>query len=287
MDCNDKMVLFGRKSKDLSKAERAIFALQELQQTLHLLNPLEKSEVKAAMPFASAEWLDGLALACRPKANEGSVHVMSRDISNAIESKALLRKEAAAQDDARKRLTPDSGKLVLVLVGLPARGKSLLGHKLENFLTWRGYKTKGFRVGGRRRQMSEETDQRPETGSASFFDSSKAYAAMVREKLSIDAFDEALDWLVGGGEVAIFDASNVSIQRRAKLKERVNERMAAGDQTSADQIGIVFIESIVTDPVVIQQGMEWKATHSPDFKGLEASVALKDLQDRIDHYEKV
>ena len=57
--------------------------------------------------------------------------------------------------------------------------------------------------------------------------------------------------------------------------------------TAGGHIGIVFIESIVTDPVVIQQGMEWKATHSPDFKGLEASVALKDLQDRIDHYEKV
>ena len=37
---------------------------------------------------------------------------------------------------------------------------------------------------------------------------------MVREKVTIDTLEEALDWLTtDGGQVAIFDASNVSIQR--------------------------------------------------------------------------
>ena len=40
----------------------------------------------------------------------------------------------------RKRhdLTPDPDSLILVMVGLPARGKSFISKKLERFLRWRG-----------------------------------------------------------------------------------------------------------------------------------------------------
>ena len=278
--------MWSKKQKETSKADRAIFALRELQETLHLLSPVEKSEVKAAHSFASAEWLDGLALACRPRSNEGSIRLAP--LKNAISTPVtdLTSKEAEEGNNARRALTPDYGKLVLVLVGLPARGKSMLGKKLETFLSWRGYDTKGFSAGSRRRAMGAGgEDERPETGSASFFDSSKAYASMVREKVTIDTLEEALDWLTtDGGQVAIFDASNVSIQRRAKLKEVVRRRMEAD---ATHQIGIVFVESIVTDPSIIQQGMDWKIAHSADFKGLQRFAALQDLEERIAHYEKI
>jgi hypothetical protein len=45
-------------------------------------------------------------------------------------------------------------------------------------------------------------------------------------QVSVEAFGELLRWLDGGGEIAIFDASNVSIQRRAKLMELTNNEMA-------------------------------------------------------------
>ena len=246
------------KKQEISRSARAIHALRELKDTLHLLTPAEKSEVKAAMPFASSEWLDGLALGCRSDPyNEGSVHL---DLTPAV---VMDRSQNGRLDVMRQNLTTDQSKLALVLVGLPARGKSLLGHKLERFLSWRGYDTKAFRVGKKRREMSEsETDitdslARPETGSASFFDSTKAYAAMVREKVSLDAFDEAIEWLDRGGQVAIFDASNVSIQRRAKLQERCNREEGNGKAA----VGIVFIESIV---VCHKSGAQTRgrATHS-------------------------
>ena len=41
----------------------------------------------------------------------------------------------------RSSLTPDSGKLILAMVGLPARGKSFICHKLRSFLSWYGFKT--------------------------------------------------------------------------------------------------------------------------------------------------
>lgn len=33
--------------------------------------------------------------------------------------------------------------LVVVLVGLPARGKTVLAHKLERYLNWNGHQTRG------------------------------------------------------------------------------------------------------------------------------------------------
>jgi len=266
--------------ENASRVMRVVAALQELQSTLHVLDPADKSEVRQAMPFATSEWLDGLALSCRPKNNEGSGNPR---LTAAVADTVRLR-EGAADNAARQQLTDDTAKLVIILVGLPARGKSLLAHKLEHFLSWRGYNTRGFSAGERRRTLSKAentSENRPETGSASFFDSKKAYAAMVRENLTLEVFDEALDWLVkDNGQVAIFDAANVSIQRRAKLQERASRH-------GSTSIGVVFLESIVTDPEVIERWMEWKVAHSADFRGLDKAVALKDLEDRIEHYEKI
>ena len=239
------------------------------------------------MPFASSEWLDGLQRACRSA--RGSLLDDLLDAST-ISVKPHDANEARMTNEARLTLTNDTAKLVIILVGLPARGKSLLGHKLEQFLGWRGYITKGFRVGAKRREMAKEDNPaaQPSTGSASFFDASKAYAAAVREMVSIEAFGEAIDWLSAGGQVAIFDASNVQVQRRAKLLERVRaERAKSAASGLGGTIGVVFLESIVTDEAIIKQGMDFKIKHSADFRGMEAGAACKDLVQRIKHYEKI
>ena len=46
--------------------------------------------------------------------------------------------------------------------------------------------------------------------------------AATRETETLDAFDEAVAWLTGttGAQIAIFDASNVTNQLRAKLQEK-------------------------------------------------------------------
>jgi len=264
-----------------SNVERVVAALRELQATLHILHPGEKTEVRAEMPFATSEWLDGLALSCRPRDNEGSTHLVLRNIDE------TSTREAVASQGARLKLTPNSVKLVIVLVGLPARGKSLLGHALERFLSWKGSNTRLFSVGNRRRELASSThgpERRPETGTASFFDSKKAYASQVRETVSLEIFDEVLDWLTNeGGHVAIFDAANVSIQRRAKLHERASKRSDGG----LDEIAIVFLESIVTDPEVIQAGLDWKVAQSADFRGMSHEAAMADLLTRVRHYEEI
>ena len=301
------------------REDAVVAALKTLQANLPQLTPAEQSSVKKALPFASAEWLDGLAIATRIRddgsgkttSSYGSSHGLNNFGSGgsthggSLHGGAMRVPQRRAKDgpgmpraesidemsermietanDARIRLTPDSGRLILVLVGLPARGKSMLGYKLERFLGWRGYKTKHFKVGQKRRDVWNKDGERTPQASASFFDTSKAYAAMTREALSLQAFDELLEWIeTDDGQVAIFDASNVTIMRRSKLTEKVNALNAKGS-TSA---GIVFIESVVTDPEVVTAMSLWKVRHSADFKGLGELEALKDLEERICHYEK-
>ena len=197
------------------------------------------------------------------------------------EQHRAFEKETA--DDARIRLTGDAGKVILVLVGLPARGKSLICHKLLHFLWWRGYVTKSFKVGDYRREAGAAGAQPESSGQAgysgaSFFDTTKGFAMATREAVTQEAFDELLAWLKGdGAQIAIFDASNVTIQRRAKLWEKASKA----------KFGVVYIETICTDEKVIEEGMMWKVKNSKDFANLDVETAMQDLRTRINHYEKV
>jgi len=119
---------------------------------------------------------------------------------------------------------------------------------------------------------------RAQFSSASYFDSGKAFAAAQREEVSLAAFDDLVEWLKGdGAQIALFDASNVTVQRRAKLHEKASKA----------KLGLVFLETICTDEAVIEEQMQWKVAHSPDFSSMETEAAMIDLRERIAHYEKV
>ena len=46
---------------------------------------------------------------------------------------------------------PVSAKLAIVMVGLPARGKTFVARKIARYLSWLGYRTRVFNVGEYRR----------------------------------------------------------------------------------------------------------------------------------------
>eukprot|EP00529_Nitzschia_sp_RCC80_P015583 CAMPEP_0113495790 /NCGR_PEP_ID=MMETSP0014_2-20120614/29788_1 /TAXON_ID=2857 /ORGANISM="Nitzschia sp." /LENGTH=696 /DNA_ID=CAMNT_0000389693 /DNA_START=111 /DNA_END=2204 /DNA_ORIENTATION=+ /assembly_acc=CAM_ASM_000159 len=110
--------------------------------------------------------------------------------------------------EARRKLTKNSNKLVIVLVGLPARGKSFVARKLLNFLEWYGTQCKIFNVGKYRRQavlsMQKQAEEEAQTeandGSngacdADFFDANNEKAAKLREEAATTALNEMLRWL--------------------------------------------------------------------------------------------
>ena len=146
-----------------------------------------------------------------------------------------------------------NSKLIIVMVGLPARGKSYVSKKLCRYLNWLQYETTIFNVGNRRRKVvlqsahSSNTHDRAHTSSdnqaANFFDPENVAATKLREQVALETLDEAVDHLVqGGGSVAIFDATNSTIERRNLITRRIRQR--------SSEIQVMFLESQCFDKAV-------------------------------------
>lgn len=121
------------------------------------------------------------------------------------------------------------GKLVLAMVGLPARGKTSIAFKLRRHLNWMGMRTEIFNVGNYRRKLLG-TGQ-----SHAFFDPTNRQAMAQRHAMADAALEDMVAALKGGLDVAIFDATNTTRSRREWLRHRLHEEFsdAVDDADSA------------------------------------------------------
>ena len=68
---------------------------------------------------------------------------------------------------------------VIVMVGLPARGKTYIAKKLTRYLNWIGVNTRVFNAGDYRRCVNEVQAKKPKDD---FFDPNNACAKAIREQ---------------------------------------------------------------------------------------------------------
>jgi 6-phosphofructo-2-kinase len=136
----------------------------------------------------------------------------------------------------------DHGKLVVVMVGLPARGKSYIARKLARYLNWLQYDTKIFNVGDRRRNLlTMDLKKSAQLHSAAFFDPDDVHAKALREQVAMESLDALLDHLLlNDGSVALFDATNSSRERRELILARVRQR-------AGPDLPVLFLESQCSD----------------------------------------
>ncbi|WAQ86446.1 hypothetical protein PtA15_7A172 [Puccinia triticina] len=171
-------------------------------------------------------------------------------------------------------------KIVVAMVGLPARGKSYLSNKLQRYLKWLEFSVRVFNVGQHRREKFKKMAQElglKEDQSANFFDPNNESARQVREQLAGDCLESLIAWLKAGGNVGIHDATNTTKARRNAIVERVKKEKG---------ISLIFLESICTDPAVIQANVDVKvASGDPDYDGQPKENAKADFLKRIAHYE--
>lgn len=162
----------------------------------------------------------------------------------------------------------DLDPVVLVMVGMPARGKSYTARKVCRYLLWLGYRARVFNVGSyRRTQIGAGQDH-------SFFDPTNPEGVAARRELAAAALADLLGWIAGGGEVGIYDATNHTRDRRAWVVEECGR---AG-------VRVVFLELQCEDPAIIEANiLETKVT-SPDYVGRDPEDAVDDFRARIDHY---
>ncbi|MEZ4310700.1 MAG: 6-phosphofructo-2-kinase domain-containing protein [Polyangiaceae bacterium] len=163
----------------------------------------------------------------------------------------------------------DRSKMVLAMVGLPARGKTYTARKIARYLSWLGHNTRVFNVGSYRREHFGASQPHD------FFDPSNAQGRAALFDMAVRALNDMTEWLANGGEVAIYDATNSTRRRRQLVTEAC----------TTHNIPLIFVESICDDPSVIEATIRETKSHSPDYTGMDPEKAAADFRARIAHYE--
>jgi len=161
---------------------------------------------------------------------------------------------------------------VICMVGLPARGKTYIAKKLARYLNWIGINTRVFNVGEYRRQATTAYRNHE------FFRPGNADAMALRTAVADAALKDTLDYLDQEGDVAIFDATNTTRERRQIIYDTVVVK---------NQCKCLFLESICDNPQLIDTNIIDVKVHSPDYENMDKEEALSDFLQRIDHYNEV
>lgn len=158
-------------------------------------------------------------------------------------------------------------KLLIALVGLPARGKSTMARKIARTIELDDLQVQVFNNGELRRTLSDENTSSPE-----FFSSSNEAGVSFRDKCALINLEKARNFLINSGKVAIIDASNVSRKRRKLIEDMFSD------------LPILFIECVNADDEALEANLERKA-FLKEFRHLPAQVALDWFTSRIGFYE--
>ncbi|XP_029902238.1 6-phosphofructo-2-kinase/fructose-2,6-bisphosphatase 3 isoform X2 [Myripristis murdjan] len=159
---------------------------------------------------------------------------------------------------------------VIVMVGLPARGKTYMSKKLTRYLNWIGMPTKVFNVGEYRREAVKNYS------SYDFFKPDNESAVKIRQQCALAALRDVRSYLTDeGGQVAVFDATNTTRERREMIL----------DFGSKNGFKIFFIESVCDDLDVIASNIMEVKVSCPDYQDCNKTDAMLDFQKRIECYK--
>uniref|UniRef100_A0A672LKR4 6-phosphofructo-2-kinase/fructose-2,6-bisphosphatase-like n=1 Tax=Sinocyclocheilus grahami TaxID=75366 RepID=A0A672LKR4_SINGR len=140
---------------------------------------------------------------------------------------------------------------MIVMVGLPARGKTYISKKLTRYLNWIGVPTQGdyeFNFSSYYMNLSDFTSNTIE---------------------NLPASSVILSILV------VFDATNTTRERRGAIISFAKEK----------GYKVFFIESVCDDPEIIEANIMQVKLSSPDYENYDKEEALVDFLKRIDCYK--
>ena len=161
-------------------------------------------------------------------------------------------------------------KIIIILVGLPARGKSYTSNNLCRFLNWCGINTKVFNCGDYRRKIIGGFQD------ADFFNFNNKDNFDKKEEISKLCFKDLLKWLNEHGEIGIFDATNSNKVRR--------EYLVSSSGKYSDKL--LFIELVSDNEVIIRNNLNLKL-QSRDYIDRDKKFAISDFNKRLDFYNSI
>ncbi|KAM5195087.1 6-phosphofructo-2-kinase/fructose-2,6-bisphosphatase 1 isoform 2-T4 [Hipposideros larvatus] len=158
---------------------------------------------------------------------------------------------------------------MVIMVGLPARGKTYISTKLTRYLNWIGTPTKVFNLGQYRREAVSYKNYE-------FFLPDNTEALLIRKQCVLAALKDVRDYLSREeGHVAVFDATNTTRERRSLILQFAKEH----------GYKVFFIESICNDPGIIAENIRQVKLSSPDYIDCDRENVLEDFLKRIECYE--
>ncbi|KAI8960625.1 bifunctional 6-phosphofructo-2-kinase/fructose-2,6-bisphosphate 2-phosphatase [Daldinia sp. FL1419] len=214
-----------------------------------------------------------------------------------------------------------AAKLVIIMVGLPARGKSYITKKLRRYLSWQQHNTRIFNVGNRRRvaAVSSPTMHRKDSsmdmptpsttilvnGAQPPADSPARQRSSPQDQddpapkpmdQSAKFFDpnneqasrlreeiaiETLDELL---DYLISGGGSVGILDATNSTIHRRQRLFDHIKAREPQLGILFIESVCKNPQLLEANMRLKLS-GPDYKDKDPVKSLADFKERVKAYE--
>ncbi|CAF91432.1 unnamed protein product, partial [Tetraodon nigroviridis] len=180
---------------------------------------------------------------------------------------------------------------VIVMIGLPARGKTYMSKKLTRYLNWIGVPTKVFNLGVYRREAVGTYK------SYDFFRHDNEEAMKIRNawglgvcvcvfaevacdcscrQCALVALQDLKSYLLReGGQIAVFDATNTTRERRDLI-------LAFGKENA---FKVFFVESVCDDPEVIAANIMEVKVSSPDYPERHRERVMDDFLKRIECYQ--
>ncbi|XP_054268628.1 6-phosphofructo-2-kinase/fructose-2,6-bisphosphatase-like isoform X1 [Macrosteles quadrilineatus] len=185
---------------------------------------------------------------------------------------SLARKESDDGKLCPKLLTKKADNfapLVVAMVGLPARGKTVLSHKLNRYLNWNGLKSKVFSISFYRRKHIELYD------SHEIFRADNEEAYEIIQQSAKEAMEDALDFLKSEGKIAILDGTHATPKTRQNTFDFFAKQY---------NFKVLFLECICDDDMILERNIKEILQFSKDYKHMTKEKALDDFHHKIEHF---
>ncbi|GAA5830441.1 hypothetical protein JCM5353_005845 [Sporobolomyces roseus] len=168
-----------------------------------------------------------------------------------------------------------AGQILLVFVGLPARGKTHVSRSVERYLRWLGVKTEVFSLGDHRRRLLGPSANLPPDYFSPVDRSDETDELRQRVRLTLEE-DVARFFKENRGQVAIYDANNGTKAARIALRQKFE----------AQGVNVFFIENICDRDEIVEANIRSVKLSSPDYQGWNPDKAVKDYMTRIAEHAK-
>lgn len=166
-------------------------------------------------------------------------------------------------------------KTIIILVGLPASGKSTISKQLCSYFDQKNFKSKIYNAGDIRRRLKHNS-----FNSSDFFDPNNLKAKHEREVFATTSLSTLIhDLNQGNISVGFLDATNTTLERRNKIMQYIRET-----PTRADNVILMDIQC--NDQTLINFNISGKAFNA-DYKGKDYNTSVRDFKERSKHYIKI